>query len=769
MGRNIVVLSDGTGNSAAKLARTNVWRTYQALELGDGKQLAMYDDGVGTSAFKPLAIIGGAFGWGLKRNVLHLYKFLCRNYEEGDRIFGFGFSRGAFTIRVLTGLVLTQGLVRFHSEEELDYLAKCAYRAYRAERYSAKGSLTAVWRCLRRGWTLLRDWLYGANAYDKHKNRKIASIEFLGLWDTVDAYGMPVRELKVGIDKYLWPLTFDRVELHEGVRKACHALALDDERATFHPLVWDESREDPARKRLHQVWFAGVHSNVGGGYPDDSLSYVPLLWILEHARDGGRGLRFKTALLRQYRRMANPYGRIYDSRAGVSSYYRYAPRRVEDYPDPVIHESVYHRIAKGGDQYAPISLPAPYGEAAAEALVWDTVWWRRVAYWTLVAFTALLAFLAWKARPAPMLDQYLRDGVGLVMDVLVPFTPAFLEPWLGNLRESPALVSLCFVGIAAAFIWGRTLEARIRDRAARIWRTRQVEKRRRWARQSQRRWQAWASVLLALAAVSALVAITYGAEPRRLVPAVLFVVLGLFCGWRNRRIERQLKAGGSPSEPRGPSLAFANWLRNSRRAVRAWRALADRIIPFGFALLLLYLGAHAVNRLSFMALNIAGKVCESAARAVPLGLNEQRELSLDTAAGCNPTGVLVERGATYQVQLRMNENPQWRDGGVPVTSLAGFSSSDDAAPWYMFVAVPMRRYMSAHWFKPIALVGEHSLSTHLLAGTADLRDSTRTGELFLFVNDAVIGAPWIWDYFYRNNEGTATMVIRKTREAGEGI
>jgi uncharacterized protein (DUF2235 family) len=107
---NIVLLSDGTGNSAAKVWRTNVWRLFQSLELKGSGQIAIYDDGVGTSSFLPLAILGGAFGWGLKRNVRELYKFLCRNYRDGDRIYGFGFSRGAFTIRVLIGLVLNQGL-----------------------------------------------------------------------------------------------------------------------------------------------------------------------------------------------------------------------------------------------------------------------------------------------------------------------------------------------------------------------------------------------------------------------------------------------------------------------------------------------------------------------------------------------------------------------------------------------------------------------------------------------------------------------------------
>lgn len=114
MPKNIILLSDGTGNSANRLFKSNVWRLYQALDLSESdppRQMAYHDDGVGTSSFKPLALIGGAFGWGLKRNVLDLYCFLSRHYEKDDRIYGFGFSRGAFTIRVLAGLILSQGVV----------------------------------------------------------------------------------------------------------------------------------------------------------------------------------------------------------------------------------------------------------------------------------------------------------------------------------------------------------------------------------------------------------------------------------------------------------------------------------------------------------------------------------------------------------------------------------------------------------------------------------------------------------------------------------
>src|SRR4051794_18424421 len=137
--RKIAVFSDGTGNSASKLFKTNVWRMYEAVELGetalDPEQLVFYAEGVGNSGFRPLAILGGVFGWGLKRNVLALYAFLCRNYRKGDEIYAFGFSRGAFTIRVLIGLIDRQGLVPYRDEAALSHQMYDAYRAYISRQY----------------------------------------------------------------------------------------------------------------------------------------------------------------------------------------------------------------------------------------------------------------------------------------------------------------------------------------------------------------------------------------------------------------------------------------------------------------------------------------------------------------------------------------------------------------------------------------------------------------------------------------------------------
>ena len=147
--KNIILLSDGTGNAASRVWKSNVWRVFESLDLRSDNQVAFYDDGVGTSSFRPLAILGGAFGWGLKRNVLDIYKFLCVNYQPGDKIYGFGFSRGAFTMRVVIGLILHQGLVTGDTEAEIYAKAKMAYRAFRAARFHTVLRFEWIFRVIR--------------------------------------------------------------------------------------------------------------------------------------------------------------------------------------------------------------------------------------------------------------------------------------------------------------------------------------------------------------------------------------------------------------------------------------------------------------------------------------------------------------------------------------------------------------------------------------------------------------------------------------------
>ena len=395
--KSIILFSDGTGNSSAKLFKTNVWRMYEAVDLGpsaEGKrdQISYYDDGVGTSSFKPLTVLGGAFGWGLQRNVLDIYRFACRNYREHDDIYAFGFSRGAFTARLVVALIASQGLVRSTSEAELDRKSREAYRAFRTAFIPRKLRWpTVLARRISSAVGRWRNRLNGYQPYDPAENCR-PKIRFVGVWDTVAAYGGPITEITRAIDNWIYPLSMPDYELDERVLCARHALALDDERDAFRPLVWDEVHEATLverkivdAERLKQVWFTGMHADVGGGYPDESLSYVSLLWMMEEAEHAG--LRTLKVVKDRIVALASSFGPIHNSRSGIAAYYRYQPRRISAWLDPVesttlglrdpvitdsegksrgllrgvnVHESVINRIATGTDRYAPITLPEKF-------------------------------------------------------------------------------------------------------------------------------------------------------------------------------------------------------------------------------------------------------------------------------------------------------------------------------------------------------------------------------------------------------------------------
>jgi uncharacterized protein (DUF2235 family) len=475
MPKNIVLLSDGTGNSSAKAEKTNVWRMFEALDQTGNDQIAFYDDGVGTSTNKYLALAGGAFGWGLKRNVIDIYKFVCRNYEAGDQISGFGFSRGAFTIRVLIGLIDSEGLVIASSEEDLDRNARRAYRHYRSERFPSKSPIVNGLRGLRDGILRATDFVSRRVPYAQVGKQRKIPIRFVGLWDTVSAYGVPILPLKRAISATIWPMMFGDLKLSRRVERACHALSLDDERSTFHPLLWDETDEPQVEEgegveqdetatppgaahekikpgRITQVWFPGVHCNVGGGYPEDRLSLVSLHWIMSEAI--AVGIRLLPSAVALVVAAQSPFARIYDSRKGMAGGYPYLPRLAlgciaaggKPYW-PIMHWSVPLRIAFGSDRYAPVAVrqsfqvldPSGFLVAVPEhaqvqappllrpkkaaapldgmdpnglhashlmldealgalqtrsndamSLAWDTVFWRRIAYLVTLSLSILL-------------------------------------------------------------------------------------------------------------------------------------------------------------------------------------------------------------------------------------------------------------------------------------------------------------------------------------------------------------------------------------------
>ncbi len=509
MSKRIVLLSDGTGNAASKVWKSNVWRVFDSLDLRGSGQVAFYDDGVGTSSFKPLAILGGVFGWGLKRNVLDIYKFLCANYQPGDKVYAFGFSRGAFTIRVVLGLALNQGLVTGVTDAEFYQNAKLAYRAYRAERFHTFLHLERPFRKIRDAVV----YLFG-NRYRKEINQPLDGIEFVGLWDTVAAYGLPIDEMARGVSQYIWPLELPNRDFDHRIRRACHAFSLDDERTTFHPVLWNENGVPPGQ--LQQVWFAGVHSNVGGGYPDNSLAYIPLFWIMKEAQ--ARGLEFKTAPNRPTDPdpdvMANTEwhrdkdGRLYNSRNGLGGYYRYGPRKIADLSRmrfswrkgdrvengaPIIHETAIQRAQNGAHRYAPIGIPKRYsvlsdaGLAPQESVesderavvrcakqeeIWNYVWRRRIVYFTTV-FASLYMAMYPLSRVIPPSGEF-DNGLSLVSGAIRAVgqtLPGALSPWIDAYSRDPSHFLVLGALVVILISLGVWLGGKIRDRMERVWRS----------------------------------------------------------------------------------------------------------------------------------------------------------------------------------------------------------------------------------------------------------------------------------------------------------
>jgi uncharacterized protein (DUF2235 family) len=781
MATRIILLSDGTGNAASKVWRTNVWRVFESLDLTGSDQVAIYDDGVGTSAFKPLAILAGAFGWGLKRNVIDLYKFVCRNYRsKNDEIFGFGFSRGAFTIRIVVGLIFDQGLVPYETEAELHRRARDAYRAFRRKNFHT------VWR-IEEPFRFVRD-LVIPSSYDKTKNKQVERIRFLGLWDTVAAYGLPIEEMTRGVSEWIWPLELPERRLCDGVDRACHALSLDDERTTFHPVLWDERHETPVvpdhdgiyrteKERISQVWFAGTHSNVGGGYPDDSLAHIPLCWIMAEAQQ--YGLRYKTNppadpdAMAQRRAARDKDGRLYDSRHGLGGYYRYGPRKILDLshmrfsknPDdevqitlPKIHESALKRIREGAHLYAPIGFPETYAvvtegrdvlpaprnpyespahaesRSKAQEEVWNLVWCRRVVYFATV-FASLYLLLYPLVRALPRTDEFTTSlrPVSDLIRLIGGFLPSALDPWLNAYARRPGQFLVAAALVVFLMLLGSAIGGKITDRMRTIWKSDEPVVRR-----------------------GLLHELIYGLRTSPLYQWIL---------WATKR----------------------------------------HVAPFVFAIAFLYLGLTFASHILFNIQDAAGWVCQEKPveyehnpdhpnritvqpdkELINLGPGETKLTSgstsdpvtdatrlpvFSTSELCQSMGVWVERNGRYLI--RFDSTDSFKDGDIDGSE--GFYSTSPSSikqQAAMLAAVPLRRELIRPWFRVVVRIGGKGGEEMFL--DPDLTDkllinepirATRDGELFLFVNDAVIGIPgfngYFYKWFYDNNKGSARVTIKR--------
>lgn len=479
MSKNIVIFSDGTGQEGGRGNNTNVYNLFNMIEDRTDRQISFYDPGLGTGK-GPIGLISGI---GISKNIKQCYRFLTEHFKSGDQIYLFGFSRGATTVRTLSGFIYLFGILPRSRPELIDE----AWRIYKIKNRHKRSE--------------------SADAFVRRNSTMWTSIRFLGVWDTVAALGLPIKRLDVIIDNIpAFSHSFHDLRLSKSVEYARHALAIDDERKTFHPKLWDErgtkdsidaeknvrpfivedirdiylvadklkarkeftskkikankhlneeehpvssqiklsekttkklrkfnsngKREEsthtieclkqavindfnaavrcekmifdpekindierlalskttkeriraldpssnayledvllvntllieetynlmPAHKpKIKQVWFAGMHTDVGGGYREYRLAHIPLVWMTLEAMDLGLHIykKHKVSLC------PDCNGKMHDSRAGIGRFYqqleRYWDRERNQGLSPIVHESVSIR-EKSHNFYEP--------------------------------------------------------------------------------------------------------------------------------------------------------------------------------------------------------------------------------------------------------------------------------------------------------------------------------------------------------------------------------------------------------------------------------
>jgi len=254
MAKNIVVCCDGTGNQYGD-RNTNVVSLYAVLEPNESAQVTFYDPGVGTFSVHPalttvarafMRVLGLAFGLGMTKNILDAYRYIMQTYDDGDQIYIFGFSRGAYTARAVAAMIHKCGLLHMANENLIPYASQMFKRERRRAVYEGFKS------------TFCRP----------------CKVHFLGLWDTVTSVG------------WIWdPVHLPYTTNNPDVGVIRHAISIDERRAFFRQNLWGPD----GRQSVKQVWFIGVHSDVGGSYPErqSGLSKLALEWMLVEAQDSG--------------------------------------------------------------------------------------------------------------------------------------------------------------------------------------------------------------------------------------------------------------------------------------------------------------------------------------------------------------------------------------------------------------------------------------------------------------------------------------------------
>lgn len=293
MPKNIVICLDGTANEPER-EHTNVTRIFDMLEKDPLRQVAFYDPGVGTMGArtattrtgKALTKVGGlAFGHGVKQNIAEAYEWLMNVYEEGDRIFVFGFSRGAYTARALAGLLRTAGLLETGATNLIPYAMKLYTGAPPTDSKKSARMTEKAKRAEADYWDQVQRW---ENVFGNPHFRRFGNpIHFLGAWDTVKSVGW--FNLVGRFRQARWPFTRNV----DAVAHGRHAVAIDERRRYYAEYLFDAKETGRPSRDLREVWFAGVHSDVGGGYKAHCLADITLKWMVDEAIAQGMLVRPK--------------------------------------------------------------------------------------------------------------------------------------------------------------------------------------------------------------------------------------------------------------------------------------------------------------------------------------------------------------------------------------------------------------------------------------------------------------------------------------------
>ena len=407
--KTIVICCDGTGNEISENISNvlKLYRTLRKTEKTTPRQMVFYDPGVGTlarqNAWKKLvqdasAIFGLATGYGLDDNVLDSYEFIVDNYADGDAIYLFGFSRGAYTVRVLAGLIHKVGLIA-KQQVNLAGSGLTAYKQFSSDTPQPDGGLDLAQftdgGAVARGPASKEDQ---AAQYARILSVRWPTIKFVGVWDTVASVIVPRP------DRFYWPsvqvLAF--VHRNPSIEIFRQAISIDERRRLFRLQPWEsrtfmhsrfgKTDHDRPQDSL-QVWFAGVHADIGGGYPEvqSGLSKYPLLWMIEEAVKCGLKVDRRTVNQLGWgrQRKNSPFSYVkpgflpdpHDSMTAGWRVLEYFPKKdkYKEWPqrksvlghyipdaeprvipeDAFIHESAVEKIAKDPN-YKPGNIPKTY-------------------------------------------------------------------------------------------------------------------------------------------------------------------------------------------------------------------------------------------------------------------------------------------------------------------------------------------------------------------------------------------------------------------------